>query len=300
MRVLRFLLPSALVIAFAVSACDRTPAGPPLPEGIQELQGIVRPAEIKVVRRGTHVLMQQGRETYFLESAAVNLRDFEEHEVMVRGIFEHNTDPTAAPVLVVEEIVKDELSTRAWSLPLLSITFEVPKDWVGAVTGDHASFTASGSLKTVLNVYARPLDDAPFQAMNGPAEQEDREIMPIVIASKRALRVLDEATGAQSIYIDLGATMENPALRVITFEYDPPATLTEPQAREVMLRLIRSISLGASKSSASSSRGRSTGTGSSLENEGAPCGGTAGVLCPSGYYCDVTDLEANIGRCKKI
>lgn len=299
MHIVRFLIPAALVVTFGLSACDYTPAGVNLPEGIQELQGVVRPAPIKVVRRGTHVLMQNGRETYFLESASVNLHDVEDHEVTVRGTFEANTDPTAAPVLIVDEIVKDELSTRTWSLPILNISFDVPKDWTGALTGDHASFTASGSLKTVLNVYAQPLEKAPFQALADPGEE--RQTMPIVIAGKRALRMIDESTGAQSIYIDLGAQVENVALRVITFEYDPPASLTEAQARETMLRLAQSVTLGSkAKSSASSSKGRTTGTGTVIENEGTPCGGTAGVLCPAGYYCDVTDLEANIGRCKKL
>lgn len=30
---------------------------------------------------------------------------------------------------------------------------------------------------------------------------------------------------------------------------------------------------------------------------GAPCGGTAGILCPAGQYCFITDPESNTGRC---
>src|SRR3989338_1266102 len=301
MRLLRFALPSVFLVALAVSACDSSKR-PTVPKGIQELQGVVQPASLKVVRRGTHVLMQNGRETYFLESASVNLHDVEEHEVTLRGTFEANTDPTAEPVLIVQEIIKDELSVRAWSLPTLGISFDVPKNWDGSIVEDRALFTASGSSQVVLEVSATTLEAAPFQAFSDPNAEEEGRIMPVVIASKRALRVIDERTGSEQIFLDLGTTVSDPSKRVITFTFHPPITLDASQARETLLRLIKSISLGSkAKSSAASSRGGSlTGTGSTIQKEGAPCGGTAGVLCPSGYYCNVTDLQANVGRCKKL
>lgn len=300
MKLLRFALPSVFLLALAVSACDSSKR-PTVPKGIQELQGVVQPASLKVVRRGTHVLMQNGRETYFLESASVNLHDVENHEVTVRGIFEANTDPTAAPVLIVQEIIKDELSMRAWSLPTLGVSFDVPKDWEGSIIDDRALFTASGSSAVVLEVSALPLAEAPFQALSDLGMEEEDRIMPVVIASKRALRVIDETTGSERIFLDLGTTVSDPAKRVVAFTFHPPLSQSALEAREAILRLIQSIMLGSkAKSSAASSRGSLTDTGTTTDKAGTPCGGTAGVLCPAGYYCNVTDLQANIGRCKKL
>lgn len=300
MRLFRYAFPSVFLLALAVSACDSSKR-PSVPKGIQELQGVVQPASLKVVRRGTHVLMQNGRETYFLESASVNLRDVENHEVTVRGALEANTDPTAAPVLIVQEIVKDELSVRAWALPTLGVSFDAPNDWEGSILNERALFTASGSSAVVLEVAALALSEAPFQALSDLGMEENDRIMPVVIASKRALRVVDESTGGEQVFLDLGTTVSDPAKRVIAFTFHPPPSESAAEARETIVRVIQSMALGRkAKSDAPADGGPPTGTGMTAEQEGAPCGGTAGVLCPAGYYCAVTDLQANIGRCKKI
>ena len=45
----------------------------------------------------------------------------------------------------------------------------------------------------------------------------------------------------------------------------------------------------------------STGTGAvNSSTPTMPCGGSAGILCKSGFYCFITDAKENIGLCKAI
>ncbi|MSR86925.1 hypothetical protein EXS70_02010 [Candidatus Peribacteria bacterium] len=57
-------------------------------------------------------------------------------------------------------------------------------------------------------------------------------------------------------------------------------------------RASSSSSRNAGASSQGPSSGRATG-------EGAPCGGSAGILCPSGFYCRITDPVGESGLCAK-
>jgi hypothetical protein len=49
----------------------------------------------------------------------------------------------------------------------------------------------------------------------------------------------------------------------------------------------------------SSSSAATTMSGSNA-SAGIPCGGTAGILCPAGQYCEITDSATNIGRCRSV
>jgi hypothetical protein len=60
------------------------------------------------------------------------------------------------------------------------------------------------------------------------------------------------------------------------------------------------FSSDASSSSSSLSQGSSLSAAATGSGAGLPCGGTAGILCPGGFYCDITDVANNVGRCKKI
>lgn len=143
----------------------------PLPQGIQEVSGYLAPAELSLVRRGTHLLLKEGRERYLVESKHIALRPFEGKEVMVRGLLESNVDPTFLPVLVVQEIEEKSDPWKKVSIEPLGLTLDIP---------------------------------------------------PIMSQS------------------------------------------------------------------------------SSSKNYGAPCGGTAGILCPLGFYCEITDFKEGIGRCVKL
>ena len=128
---------------------------------------------------------------------------------------------------------------------------------------------------------------------------DGKETIPIVVASKRALRVYEAESTEQTIYIDRGEGQGDDKTRIIAILFHPPEG-GEKVMTEMFLQTIRSIKFGregASSSQAKSSAGSEESA--ALSGLGKPCGGDAGILCPAGQYCDVTDLAANIGMCKK-
>src|SRR3989339_839294 len=96
----RTLAFTALLFLLPLVGCWKEPIQP-LPLGQQTVSGLIKPASISVIRRGTHVLIQGGEEIAYLESATVDLGEFEGRTVDVSGTYEANTDPDALPVIVV-------------------------------------------------------------------------------------------------------------------------------------------------------------------------------------------------------
>ena len=95
---------SIIVAALLLSSCRNQPDPVELPQGTQELTGILQRVELSLVRRGTHVLVQNGEETTYVESKVVQLRKYEREEVTLRGRFEQNTDPSFLPVFMVRSV----------------------------------------------------------------------------------------------------------------------------------------------------------------------------------------------------
>ena len=97
-----------------------------LPQGTQEVSGYLIGAELSLVRRGTHLLLQDGIERYLVESKVIALRAFEGKEVRIRGFFENNIDAAHLPVLVVEEIREQEDGWKKVDSETLGLTFDTP------------------------------------------------------------------------------------------------------------------------------------------------------------------------------
>lgn len=248
-----------------------------LPEGVQTLEGILEKAELSLARRGTHVLIQDEEETYFVESPALNLRDYEGMDVTIKGEIEHNTSPDDAPVVVVQEISLSEVATQSWSVPAFGMTLAVPLSWSGALTQDGIRFSQSGSLDPLLTISASSLTRLPAGT-------------PLIVGNERAVRDLS-ATGAELLYVQRGG-------EVIAVSYRPDEETTEHAASQLFTRVLRSIQFAASSSARSFGSGTSqTGTGSTKV---IPCGGPNGILCPAGSYCEVTDRQSGIGTCRSL
>ena len=107
---------------------------------------------------------------------------------------------------------------------------------------------------------------------------------PIVVDRNRAVRVVDENSGDQTVVIQRGES-------VLTFLFTPGDHPDADALREEWLAVLRSILFGSE---------RTTSQPTTATGAGMPCGGGAGILCPSGQYCAVLDLEENIGKCVKI
>jgi hypothetical protein len=230
----------------------------------------------------------------FAESTTVNLSSYEGQTVEMVGTYEHNIRKSDLPVLVVTSIKGNEEEWKSWSIPALGLELKTPKEWKVEKTASGAQFTMPGAAESVLSILLMPLDENRFKDANGVTTVEGR----------RAFEFGD--AGTMVIGIDRGLSndiQKNRRLMLFTLNVsDFPEETDFAALRE---RLIQSIRLGFSSDSSSSSISRSTYSASSLPSsggmgEGSPCGGAAGVLCPAGLYCEVTDRESNMGKCARL
>lgn len=102
----------------------------PIPQGDIEIRGVLFPAEISPVRRGSFLLSQEGHALYYVESPTVHLRRFVGRELLFRGVVEPNSDPKSLPVLVVREVYGDDASS-SFSSSSLSLTIS-PASYSGS------------------------------------------------------------------------------------------------------------------------------------------------------------------------
>lgn len=282
----------------ALSACTERERAPSLPEGVQEARGTVRAAPISLSRRGTHLLIVEGNTLSFLESASVDLASFEGDNVKVTGRFIRNISSRDLPVLLVDRIELLRAASKQWTIPLFGIAFDAPADWTMTMSGSSVVFMGSGSIGSRLQISGQPLLHTPFA---GAAERSEDQLLRLVVASRRALRLFDEDSADETVFVDRGPKSPSDATRVVVLQYKSPKGESTADARELMLRILTSFAFRGGASSASSSqRSAASASGAQESSRGAarPCGGPAGILCPAGQYCDITDLVANTGICK--
>ncbi|MDD4627918.1 MAG: hypothetical protein PHE68_00800 [Candidatus Peribacteraceae bacterium] len=276
MKATRFLAFSLVPLCVFLASCgEEPPAPPPLPQGEQTVKGLLLPTEISLLRRGTHVLKKDGKEFCLVESQTVNLRSFENNEVEMKGTFEYNSDPQLLPVLVVREMKLTEQDTKDVSLPSLGFSCRTPTAWTKEEVSGSTRFIMTGNPEPIVSVQKKKGASLPTGA-------------PFLIDGNHAVRTVDATTKAESVSLINGDDL-------ITFAFTPgPEPSDELKAQwSSFLDSIHFSSVDGSSSSASD-------TGSSENDEGAPCGGAAGILCPSGQYCAITDVKENIGKCRSV
>lgn len=262
-----------LCITVLLAACGTDAL--PIPESPQTLSGSLLPADISFARRGTHILTLADQSEVYVESPIVNLRRYAGRSLTVRGAYETNLDPSLPPVLVVQEVLQAEDVSRVWSSDALRISLRIPSAWGVMEAGQRVEFLPSGSLTAVVGISASA-DPLPVGT-------------PIVIDQRKAVRAIDPNTGRQTVIIERGSDR-------VVLTFTPEAYTGDQEAlRTEWLSLLQTINLSNIATSVSSVA--PTGTGSV---SGAPCGGSAGVLCPAGHYCEINDTTNNIGVCKKL
>lgn len=258
-----------------LASCGEPSVPSPLPEGLREVSGVLFPAGISIVRRGSHVLMQEESPLYYVESSKVNLRSHEQKQVKLIGVLEYNIDPFDLPVFVVESIELPEEDVDSWSFPQFGLKFSAPREWQSSPAEEEVYFFVEGSDKPILSIFTE-------QSNDGRA----KEGFPVVIGGKSAMRDIDEETGSETVRF--GRDEE-----VIVLLFTPREHPRSAELKSQWLSVLRTLTLDGGGDSAT--KVPPTGTGS-----GVPCGGTAGILCPAGYFCDVQNLQENIGVCKKL
>lgn len=260
--------------ALLFAACWSEPEPPlVLPTGVQTMTGTLLPAEITTLRRGSHLLVdKEGQRLCYVESTTVNLRSFEGKEVVIRGVFEPNSDPALLPVLVTQDVtaVKQDLSSL--SLPAFGLTGAIPRSWITGKDGGATVILTEGTATPLITIALKK--ETPLPA-NGA---------PFLISGHHAVRQTS-SDGKETTSIERG-----PDLVVLTFT--PPAEAKDADLlRAQWGGFLTSLAFTAASSAASSAL-------SSVPGTGIPCGGTAGILCPAGQYCAITDLQENIGHCR--
>jgi hypothetical protein len=252
-----------------------------LPTGTQIMTGTLLPAEISLLRRGTHVLQIDGIDVYFVESETENLRRFERKPVVLEGTLSFNVDPSFLPVLEVSRVLDVlEEQRKEWEVRSLGLRLQTPETWEGTVEEGKISLRAPGGTGSVVTV--EQMDQSPVDLTNA---------MPIVVGNARGLRIIDEATGGQIV------VLERPK-GVIVFSFTPDAPDRAERLRQDWLSLLTDVIITSSNSPVQATgSGALTGSGST---GGVFCGGPAGILCPAGFYCDITHLQENIGVCRGL
>jgi hypothetical protein len=292
--------------------------------GEQTVSGFLKKSPISITRRGTHVLIQNDEPHAYLESSTVDLGEFEGRVVDVIGTYEKNVDVRDLPVIVVTEVRGGQSQNRVYAIPALGISLEVPREWKGTIAGAEAQFAApaspdaaegSGSTRPLLSVFREGEDKLISSAPTG----ENLIDTPVSVGGRSGVRWLNAQTGVERVQVDLRLYASDPKANVLTFLFTPSEeALNLPDAWDAMKDdVLHSVTFtgGSSSSSLSSDASRSSlpsslssdGTSSQAEGsssfgsaQGIPCGGEAGILCPAGFYCEITDVEANVGRCKTL
>lgn len=304
-----YLLPAtSFFVILVLASCARS-SPTDLPTGSQTMTGVLLPAEISVIRRGTHQLKLPDGSSFFVESRGVNLRQYEGMTVGLHGNLVKNTDSSAAPVLVAEGITPvSPVSLRSVSIPSLGISIGVPSYWVMQTDQLSVRFTAHGALHPVLSLFIQPERELPFDMQSGkPIDRGSRLIlMTLTVAAQRAIYVSSPSDAIESLHLRTNSIRSASGRTVLTLLYRP-ATAGTVHPDPLFMAIAHSLSFKAVTGSGSSfSSVRIDGLPSVVPpppdgtQEGNPCGGTAGILCPQGEYCAVTDRESNVGRCRKL
>ncbi|MDO8468609.1 MAG: hypothetical protein Q7S29_02520 [Candidatus Peribacter sp.] len=260
-----------------LTACSpKTPPPVDLPTGIQTMTGTLLPAEITTLRRGSHLLVDKaGQRLCFVESTTINLRSFEGKTVVIRGVLEPDTDATYLPILVTQDVTAVEQDMHALSLPAFGLTGSVPRSWLEATQKDSTVLLVEGTSTPLVTISRKkqtplPATGAPFQ-----------------ISGHHATRAVTPGTQEETTSVERGDDL-------IVLTFSPPkdaanAELLRAQWGGFLTSLAFTDALSAQSSSALSE-----------QSDGTPCGGTAGILCPAGQYCAITDMKENIGHCRAV
>lgn len=284
-----------LLLVLTLAACGSEPS---FPLGHQKAEGIISRVPLSLTRRGTHILRNAttGEDIVYLESTLVNLGRLEGKNVQIDGIVEPNTERRELPVLVVAEVLRGgDDALKAWSISSLKLTIQLPDTWQGTIKNEEAAalFSFSGAVRPILEIRSLKTDTLPFTFRTlSAASGSALKITPLIVGLQKAAGVLDETNHTWTAYISSPSVTDGSEVLTLAFalsEEDPI-----PQQVERIQRFMRTLKF---TEVARSSAAAMTGTGSAL---GQPCGGVAGILCPTGFYCSVEDKVSNTGHCKQI
>lgn len=284
------LVVTCIVGALVVRGSNLLEDDEELPSGEQQLVGLLESAPLSVKRRGTHILQNEGGIVTYVESSTIRLSAYEDQVVELTGVYEPNTEGSI-PVLVVSAVNVFGEEQALWKSADLELRISTPSEWDGQVSQAGITFTSDDLPDEFLRIILSPLTALPSGSSLRIDGQE---------------AVMEEDEGMLEYWI-----LYQEDVHHITF--DPPSTLSAYEyqlLRQQVEAAIMSIryeqsAIRSSQASSITPAPVSSGSAGSTDSAasqigGQPCGGPAGILCPSGFYCEITDAEIGAGECRAL
>lgn len=266
-----------------------------LPEGVVTQTGILQKTEISITRRGSHLLLVDGEPMYLVESKEIHLGPMEGKRVALEGEVEHNIDEQDLPVFVVSGAELMDVNLPLYQDHQFGYRFPVPMEYLSVYSEEEKMMRFVDREDQDITIIAlRHLPIPADQTFTAYVSGLFPDGVVIQVGGYPAWQSIDATSGGQRVLIDLGT-------RVIDLSLTPPSDDSIALHRSLFLSILASFEFdvpyqgGESTSSTGSDSDSSKATAS-----GIPCGGPAGILCPEGEYCNVTDFAEGIGRCEGL
>lgn len=275
---LKFVTITAVIAASATLASCTRNNGPTVTYGPITATGTLIAAENSLIRRGSHLLVMEGVPKYFVESRTQNMSELEGQTVFITGTLEANTTKEDLPVISATSLKRShgDEDLHRFEIPALNIRLGVPKTWTGTIEKKVAVFMLTGETTPLLTI----------RLMSGTTLPPGGT--SIFLRNRRGIR-RDGGRGDIDIFI-----LEKGSIIELLFDPTLQQQLVTEEDRAIVTsqfqRALGTISFLTDKDVLI----KTTGSGA-----GVPCGGSAGVLCQSGYFCNITDTTNQIGQCKE-
>ncbi len=263
-------------LMFSAGCTTKLPDQAPL--GSISATGSLIPADISLIRRGTHILLVNGKKAYFVESKTENLVDFEGQTVHILGRAEENSVKNELPILIVTTLTSVQGGTHTWEIPALDLRIAVPELWKASMQMSIVHFVLPSEEIPLLTVTLAGSGSMPMKAA------------AYYLTGHRALRSVSATGGTIDVFIQNRSS-------VLHLHLDT-ASQKSMQNVDDIKELERAFENALERLQfLSDSEKMTTLSGSGIP---PPCGGPANIVCRAGYFCDVTDAEAKIGVCRRL
>jgi hypothetical protein len=250
--------------------------------GTYSATGTITSTGTSLYRRGTHVLSMDEGIRFYLESKEVDLSKFADSYVVVKGEVVPNTHEKFLPVLMVTSAeklaIQDSSDLQKYSISSLGISLESPKGWI--------SNLEEGSLTFMV-----PEEEGPFVRIEASSFGLP-EGLHVRIDGRNGIRTVDESEEIHSIHIE----REEGDVILLTFA---PKGEESALLRDAFYTLVQSVVFDPTSLPDEELRGAGDGD-EEVQGSLQPCGGSAGVLCPEGEFCEVKEMDTGIGVCKSL
>ncbi len=252
---------------------------PEVQYGSMSATGTIVETPVSLTRRGTHLFLQEDGTSLFIESKVQNLQEFEGHLVKASGELKPNTSSKDHPVLLAHEVknVDNASEMHQWDIPSLQIKIQTPVSWNGTIEHGIARFTL-------------PEEEEPMTSITVLSGTTLPAGTPFYVHNRRAVRIGDANDGEEEVYILDGTRILS--IHFLSIRQKNILSLEQQTLlASAFHRVIASVEFHAD------SQKKDGGT---VQAELGPiCGGIAGILCPTGSYCDIADAVSQSGVCKK-